>query len=277
MITIIGPSRDATLSYLESYLSKCGTAHRRLTWQDIHRSFLARDEALFRLSNGGAYIREPPSVTLHALALIRATYVALAATNRQVIRPSIRSSNWSKPLHYDRLASATQHLRIPAWDCTTGDASPNGFTVVKPASSLPGAARRASSYRYDGLEDVPVPFVRQSECKGTEIRVHVVGDTCISTAIRKRGGALDYKLSATFETSRVSLPCEIQRDCCLITRSEGLVFSGIDILVDGDTYWLLEVNPMPGYHTFEMHLTDRSTPISDALVAFFSSSEGEGA
>jgi len=37
---------------------------------------------------------------------------------------------------------------------------------------------------------------------------------------------------------------------------EGIVFAGIDLLFDGETYYCLEINPNPGYHVFEERLVE---------------------
>ena len=79
-----------------------------------------------------------------------------------------------------------------------------------------------------------------------------------------------YDASAHQSESSVAIPAELASKCITVTRDLGLVFSGIDFVLsdkDGE-YYCLEVNPMPGYHGYDLTLNGA---ISEALCTLLAS------
>ena len=53
----------------------------------------------------------------------------------------------------------------------------------------------------------------------------------------------------------LDLPSHVKKDCLRVTAATGNLFSGIDFKVDEQgNYWMLEVNPMPGYDGYDRRL-----------------------
>ena len=99
----------------------------------------------------------------------------------------------------------------------------------------------------------PVQF--QQFIDGLNVRVHVVGDKVIPTAVYS--DATDYRYSsmqtgASAKLVPYGLDNDIADKCVNLTQSLGLAFSGIDLkFADDGRVFCFEVNPNPGYSYFE--------------------------
>lgn len=273
MIRLLGPQEDATLRYFERYLLDEGLEHHRHTWGDVYEALSTADAGFLQgFADSGVFIREPPQISLHSYALMSTLYAHLRLSGRRAIFPQAESTNWSKPLHYYRLRGALTRVRIPSWVCASTsdagtDAESGHRTIAKPASSLSGIACSGRAYRYAD-SPYPTPFLSQERKHGRDIRVHVIGDEVVAAAVEKPESCVDYKELAEISTTLVTLPADVVTDCRAAAQTENAIFSGIDLIHDGDAYWMLEVNPMPGYHTFESGLADKTKPVSEMLVSY---------
>ena len=96
----------------------------------------------------------------------------------------------------------------------------------------------------------------QERLWGDDVRVHVVADQC--HAVRIRSDEVDYRYdrSGNVTEQRCDVPVEIKRKCIDATAALGLSFSGIDFVQMQSTgdYVCLEINPMPGYHGYDLTL-----------------------
>lgn len=184
-----------------------------------------------------------------------------------VNRFSVQASNTSK-LFQARTILA-HGFSVPASLATTDPAAARAFiqrhgdVIYKSLSSVRSIVRRLGVDELERLGDVRgCPTLFQAHVKGTDYRVHVVGDRCIATMISSEGD--DYRYAGDAEMQRVQLPDEVERRCVALSQALGLPFSGVDLRRDpSGTWFCFEVNPSPGFSAFEP--TD-SIEITTALI-----------
>ncbi len=93
-------------------------------------------------------------------------------------------------------------------------------------------------------------FVEAS--KGKDIRVIVIGGKVIGAMVRKaREGKIKANISAGGEAIPFELNPEIEWLALESAKIIGLDIAGVDILFNGDTYLVNEVNSSPGFKGFE--------------------------
>ena len=101
------------------------------------------------------------------------------------------------------------------------------------------------------------PLIAQEALKNKlDLRVTVVGDQIFCVAISSKGNPIrgDWRLAkADAEFSPYELPNHIAEKCIQITESLGLVFGAIDLAVEGDTYFFLEINPTGEWGWLKQH------------------------
>jgi hypothetical protein len=176
-----------------------------------------------------------------------------------VNRLSSMASNSSKPLQSQVLAALG--FAIPPMLLTTRPEAVNAFEaehgplVFKSASGVRSivcpldAAARA---RMQQVRHAPTLF--QKQLRGTNVRVHVVGDAVFATEIDS--GAVDYRYAgrqgADAELRTTQLSLDLQGLCRQAAEQLGLLFAGIDLMLadDGEVY-CFEVNPSPGYSWYQ--------------------------
>ena len=79
-----------------------------------------------------------------------------------------------------------------------------------------------------------------------DLRVTVVGDQVFCASVTSGGNPIrgDWRLEKTgAEFQPYNLPPDISDKCLRLTKSLGLVFGAIDLAVEKDTYFFLEINP----------------------------------
>ena len=113
------------------------------------------------------------------------------------------------------------------------------------------------------------PFIAQQALdRKLDLRVTVVDDQIFCAAISTMGKPIrgDWRLEkADAEFRRFELPPAIVEKCLQITETLGLVFAGIDLAVQEDTYFFLEINPTGEWGW----LNDQDeSPIARAIVDF---------
>lgn len=94
------------------------------------------------------------------------------------------------------------------------------------------------------------PVLFQEKIEGYNVRVHVVLDEAYSVKITSE--TVDYRYSeegANFVS--YELDRKISQECIKIANSLELRFAGIDLIKQNDSYYILEVNPSPGWSYFE--------------------------
>lgn len=99
------------------------------------------------------------------------------------------------------------------------------------------------------------PIQIQELVCGTDIRVHVVGDSVFPCAVFHK--ETDYRRTKGCGPPRLqaldALPDQMEEACVALSRQLDLAFSGIDLRIAGDgRVFCFEVNPSPGYSYFEL-------------------------
>lgn len=270
-ILLIAPSADETMRFFSGFLSIQRLEYFFLTWEDV---FASPVDKILLLSETlgdycGVYVREPALFDFKSKIIMDAVYCELSS-HGNVIAPAAKSTNWSKYLHGVVLERALEmyNFDLAYPQCSYGISPSNRESrqVIKAVSNLPSPAKRLTpglkSYYYDDLEGLSVPFVFQELIDGEEIRSHVIDDKVVSVklaALKMYGGPLNPMLTI--------LPENLQLELVALTKMEGLRFSGVDIVSDGfGRFYILEVNPMPGYHSFDEIPLLSSKPVSELLV-----------
>lgn len=110
---------------------------------------------------------------------------------------------------------------------------------------------------------VKEPVLFQPCIQGLNIRVHVVGKKVIACCCVS--DAVDYRYGKKTVIKPYVLPSIIEQECIGLNQQLSLFFTGIDLIREGGDYYLLEVNPAPGYAVFDI-----DGRITEALRGFFS-------
>jgi len=188
-------------------------------------------------------------------ALIPALDLWLRAAPGMVVnRSNAGSDNSSKPLHEVTLAgfgfnvpdgittSSARHIRefIAA-----------GPTISKPVCGVRASAALVTAADFESFRPEQGPVHLQRHVPGADARIHVVGESVI--AQRLETTAADYRQGGDFDDlTTFDPPDDIVRLVVRATKAIGLEFAGWDFRVGrDDTYWCLEVNPMPGYSPYD--------------------------
>ena len=217
----------------------------------------------------------------HGLALnqLLADWLELAP-GRIVNRPSAMASNVSKPYQAGFIIAAG--FRSPPTLVTNDPAellafhAQHGRIVYKSISSIRSIVREWQPAESSALARLPrLPTQFQALVPGQEVRVHVVGDTVIATAIRS--AAIDYRYAGrtgqAVAMAPVELPAEVGERCRLLVERLGLAFAGLDLRCTPEGIWYcFEVNPSPAYSFFQEM---GGQPISEALVRYLAAEEGD--
>jgi ATP-grasp domain len=107
------------------------------------------------------------------------------------------------------------------------------------------------------------PVLFQHFVQGHNIRIHVMQDICFASLILTC--KVDYRYDELSTKIQYNLPKNIKTECVNLTKQLGLKISGIDLIKLEGNYYLLEVNPSPGYCTFEYNF-EISKKLAQILV-----------
>lgn len=278
MILLLSSRNDKTIEYLSQYINEANGHATNYYWED----FVDDSQRVFSefscaaRNSTGVYVREPAEFDMVIQLVIDAVYCFLKSHPNAII-PKGNSSNWSKFYHYTSLKKHIEEygLNFSLPDTCIGTTVPenklNTHDVYKPSSNMPGVAVRSNNMlRYPYNTASPTPFVAQREIIGVEIRAHVLDDQVVSMQLlRSNDTALDNPVMCSCK--QVTLPDHIRYGLLTLTNAEGLRLSGIDLFKDHkNKYWLLEVNPMPGYHSFDQYSVNSNNPNSALLYEVLS-------
>lgn len=207
----------------------------------------------------------------------RMLQAALSAADLLVVnRPDAGESNDSKPLQTWLLRQHGFH--VPR-SCTTNDADaaaefiascPRG-AIYKSNSGFRSIVQPVTAADLDRLALLTTcPVLFQERIWGDDIRVHVVRDRCHAVLIRSPATDYRYDTSGLASEMPFTVPADLAARCVEITALFGLEFSGIDFVrsAQDGTFYCLEVNPMPGYHGYDLTLRGEiSHSLGDLLFA----------
>ena len=124
----------------------------------------------------------------------------------------------------------------------------NANAIYKSASGVRSIVRQLKPN--DRHRWITEPVLFQKQMMGDNIRVHVIDQVVI--ACHCQSDCVDYRYAQKTEIMRIELPLEIANECVEISQQLSLVFTGIDLILQDATYYLLEVNPAPGYAYFDI-------------------------
>lgn len=165
-------------------------------------------------------------------------------------RPKDAMSNYAKQYQIDLIQ--TQRLqKIDSYICANAQL---GWGVAqqplirKSMSGVRSVVERL--HPKDKCRFVKEPVLFQPYIKGTNIRVHVIGQAVI--ACQCDSLAVDYRYDRKLKIKKVTLPAWLCQECRQITKQLNLIFSGIDLIYAKNRYYLLEVNTAPGYAFFDI-------------------------
>jgi hypothetical protein len=200
-------------------------------------------------------------VRRHSDELHRLFWEWLDITRATVVnRPTAMASNTSKPFQAQLIRAAG--IGIPDTLITNQPeqvrafVAEHGSVIYKSISGCRSVVQELDLSDLDRLDDItwcPVQF--QALIDGVDVRVHVIGDDVYATRISSE--ATDYRYAAmgggrpAWMTPAV-LSDDLTQRCVELTRSLGLVFSGIDLrITNDDRVVCFEVNPCPAFNYFE--------------------------
>jgi glutathione synthase/RimK-type ligase-like ATP-grasp enzyme len=127
-------------------------------------------------------------------------------------------------------------------------------TINKGVSGVRTIAKRFSRAWWENLSrEIDPPILVQKFIAGFDVRVHCVG--IASIALKIESDADDYRYAhrygKTIEMSAIELPGALKAQCWAHMKAERLEFAAFDFRVCDGQWWLLEVNPMPGFAFFD--------------------------
>ena len=132
--------------------------------------------------------------------------------------------------------------------------------IYKSISGVRSIVKRVT--KQDRKRWVREPVLFQELIQGNNIRVHVIKDIVIACCCMARD--IDYRYAKAMRIERVKLPLWLELECIDVARQLGFEFTGIDLILRNGEYFILEVNPAPGYAYFDIDLC-----ISRALYKYF--------
>lgn len=249
-----------------------------LQWPGVPRLDVARIEAAF-VRPGAARSAGDQAA---AAALVALLSLLPLPPGRLVNPPGAGRSNHSKPYQLGLIEAAG--LAVPDTLLTTDPAAARRFlrehgrVVYKSLSgvrSIVGALSADSRADLERLADVRSgPVQLQAWVDGLDVRVHVVGRTCFACAAKSP--ATDYRYAAAAGGApaalrEYALPRSLGRQLVKLSRSLGLVFTGIDLRRTEAGDWVcFEVNPSPGFPWYE---DATGHPIAETVAALLAGDE----
>lgn len=225
-----------------------------------------RDHSLSRID--GAYIRPWSSAqladsdahgahALHGLDDVLLTWADLAP-GRVLNRPGAMHLNGSKPAQLTVIRGCG--LDVPDTLVTTDPGTAEAFAahheqvIYKSISGQRSIVRRLPRDEWRRLGDARnCPIQLQEHIAGQDIRVHVVGERVLATAIRADADDYRYARGEGAVLREVELDDRLAALCVSMCREMDLLFAGIDLRFDptsGRTV-CFEVNPSPGFSYYE--------------------------
>ena len=177
-------------------------------------------------------------------------------------RPKHGMSNHSKQYQIDCI-STKRLKKVDGYICANSELDWGLQRLILIRKSLCGirSVVQIMSQKEKSLR-IETPELFQPYVHGLNIRVHVVNEHVVACCCRSK--SVDYRYAEQVVIQRFSLPRWLEKECVEISQQLQLPFAGIDLIKKGREYFLLEVNPAPGYAYFDI---DKN--ISIALLNYY--------
>jgi len=147
----------------------------------------------------------------------------------------------------------------------------NNSVIYKSVSSVRSIVK---TFENDDIEQLfkvrLLPTQFQEKIEGFNVRVHVVAEKTFATRINS--GSTDYRYAHNdgecITLEEFQLSDDLKKRCVNLTKKLGLLFAGIDLMINDKNVYCLEVNTSPAY-SFYQSWTDQ--PIAEELANLLSS------
>ncbi len=215
----------------------------------------------------------------HALSIDEGMQAWAEVTPAFVVnRPSAMASNGSKP--YQAALIRAAGLEIPETLVTTDAEAVMEFwarhqsLIYKSTSGIRSIVSKLTPEHCERLKDIAsCPTQFQEYIKGTDYRVHVVGDEVFASEIVT--AADDYRYAGQngmdVEIRACELDSALRDKCRKLADSLSLPVAGIDLRrTPGGRWYCFEVNPSPGFTYYQQ---STGQPIGDSIVSLMASAE----
>jgi glutathione synthase/RimK-type ligase-like ATP-grasp enzyme len=277
MIVLIGQKNDPVLQHFATYLMR-NAAHSTFVFieqlQLGKKITLAKDHWLEK-GKPKLYHKHITSIFNRALShgnkstTMQQMFYHLDEVYPKVLnRPKDTISNYSKILQLDLLENICQHIRIPRSHILANHSAPksNGPLIFKSISAHRSIVKK---FNPTAAKNVTEPVLFQELLPGLNIRTTVMADKIFALSIKSEN--LDYRYGNHNQYKTFHLPTIIAEECKTIAQALHLPLCGIDLILYQDNYYILEVNPSPGYAFFEKKIPGE--PISEAILSWLQTSK----
>jgi hypothetical protein len=105
------------------------------------------------------------------------------------------------------------------------------------------------------------PVLFQQDCGRKNFRVHVLDHYVFVHYIASK--RVDYRYDRSMKMQKKDIPTSLKLQCFQLMQYFSLRFAGIDWMEEKGQYYLLEVNPSPGYAFYEQYT--KQTEITQCL------------
>lgn len=125
--------------------------------------------------------------------------------------------------------------------------------VVKSASSFRSKVAGEEEFQTWDVESLRLlPTLFQQRIDGVDLRVHLFEELFWGLLVKGKD-CIDYRYSpkGSIEYEERDLDQEVKKFCKQVAQTEENRFVGIDFVVKDGTYYCLEVNPSPGWSTYQ--------------------------
>jgi glutathione synthase/RimK-type ligase-like ATP-grasp enzyme len=212
-------------------------------------------------------------------AAVEALELAMLAwadcTHATVInRPAAMAANNAKPYQLAMIAHAgfdvPQTIVTTTPDIVRAFAQRHGRVIYKSVSGVRSIVHRldvTDLERIGCVANCPTQF--QEYIPGTDVRVHVVGDSVFATAIECAEDDYRYagRVHAEVRQRSLDLPATMAERCCRMVREMDLLLAGIDLRRTPDGRWVcFEVNPSPAFPYYDREVPGRIEAAIAALL-----------
>jgi len=182
-------------------------------------------------------------------------------------------SNMSKPYQLQLIAECG--LKVPPTCITNSDTEVIKFkdaytnVIFKSSSWMRSIVKELNNCTQNSISRVRyLPTQFQKKLRGTNIRVHVVGNNVFATKIKSP--IVDYRYSSCEGANTIFeshfLPNEINDKCIHLSKQLNLPLCGIDLFLTAEgEYYCFEVNPSPGYSYYQ---ENTGQDIASSIVRF---------